>query len=256
MIKYSEFQPTGADVKGLGLEDRQDWLVAPVCRTRDSGIRANSNFEALLGMLGDGDDFETHSFTHWGPGWFEIILVQPGSNAARVAEECEKSLEDYPVLDDEDISKREWEEYCESWSSWGCRDFLKAVLAGTSLCEEAKDAFRDLSHETLRELYEKYANSSYEFSDEGCHIRTSQSAAKITEDMVIELIQKKGYNGDLYDPVIEQDIHGKWWVDTNGNEFNPNRISFIGWALFCDGVESPWIKGPFETELEAKLSSR
>lgn len=36
MKAYSQFRPT--DSKGLGLPDRQDWLVLGVARTRDSGL--------------------------------------------------------------------------------------------------------------------------------------------------------------------------------------------------------------------------
>lgn len=35
MKKYGSFRPTGFDPAGLGLSDRQDWLVLGVSRTRD-----------------------------------------------------------------------------------------------------------------------------------------------------------------------------------------------------------------------------
>ena len=52
MQKYSEFQPTGFDNKGYMLDDRQNWYVVPVSRTRDSGLFAESNFAAATEMLG------------------------------------------------------------------------------------------------------------------------------------------------------------------------------------------------------------
>jgi len=65
MRLYREFSPTQFDTKGLGLDDRQDWLVASVSRTRDSDCLAESNFETALKSLGgEGDDVEVHRFSH------------------------------------------------------------------------------------------------------------------------------------------------------------------------------------------------
>ena len=47
MITYREFRPSGFDVKGLGLDDRQDWLVAPVTVNRDSNCLERSNWEVV-----------------------------------------------------------------------------------------------------------------------------------------------------------------------------------------------------------------
>ena len=103
MIEYSKYRPTAMDAKGLGLHDKQDWLVMDVMRTRDSELFATSNWEAAIAFLEnrenkkrdeDGyDDFETHRFSHWGPGWFEIILVEPGTHAERIAKDIEEKLD-------------------------------------------------------------------------------------------------------------------------------------------------------------------
>lgn len=118
MTKYAEFAPTGFDHKGAFLREQQDWLVALVTQTRDSGPLDQSNFASFLAALGgESDTVEVHRFGHWGPGWFEIILIDPQSPQVKIAEELEASLENYPVLDEQDFSKREHEEYCESWDS-------------------------------------------------------------------------------------------------------------------------------------------
>lgn len=114
MITYGEFRPSPFDTRGIGLSDRQDWLVAPVGQNRDSEALPRSNFFTAVKLFEEkdeeGDDFEVHRFGHWGPGWFELILVRPGSECAKVAEEIEAALADYPVLDDEYFSQLEWEE--------------------------------------------------------------------------------------------------------------------------------------------------
>jgi hypothetical protein len=124
---YREWGPTGFDSRGLGCPDQQDWLVCPVCVTRDTpdGSVDRSNFEVLKCQLeasgeaasdGEGGDWELHSFNHWGPGWFNIILVRPGSEAAELAIEAASVMADYPVLDDMDHSQREFDAVCEYWS--------------------------------------------------------------------------------------------------------------------------------------------
>ena len=116
MIAYSKFRPTGADTAGLGLSDRQDWLVAPVSRNRDSGALERSNWRVVLKDLGgEGDDLEVHRFGHWACGWFEIIIVRPDTAAAKSAEEWEGALSDYPVACDSDFSEEEMTEANDVW---------------------------------------------------------------------------------------------------------------------------------------------
>lgn len=119
METYATWAPTGFDSKGLNLEDRQDWLVVPVILTRDSDILEESNFAAATKTLQEtgpeGEDWENHRFGHWGCGWLEILIVRPETKAAEMAEEMEAALSDYPVLDDDDYSRREWEATYEAW---------------------------------------------------------------------------------------------------------------------------------------------
>jgi hypothetical protein len=114
MQTYKELQPTGFDARGLGLEDRQDWYVCPVIRDRDSGCLAESNFATALELLGgESDTVETHSFNHWGHGWFEIILVHP--DRKNDVEALENKLENYPLLNEGDYSRRQYESAILFW---------------------------------------------------------------------------------------------------------------------------------------------
>lgn len=112
---------------------RADWLVCPVSRTRDTAdLLEVSNWEAQLEALGgEGPDAEVHRFGHWGPGWFELVLVRPGTPAETKAEEIAGALEEYPVLDDEDHSRREYEAQLE-----GVRD-----QAGPWVRDNARDGW-------------------------------------------------------------------------------------------------------------------
>lgn len=123
MITYSKFQSTNYDTRGLGLEDRQDWLIAPVGQNRDSSAWEQSNFAATLARLEKcdyenfEDDVETHRFGHWANGWFEIILVRPGSIAAEEVAKIEKDLANYPLLDEDDYHVRLDEEAHNLWKT-------------------------------------------------------------------------------------------------------------------------------------------
>ena len=137
MQTYSEFSPTSLDHSGAFLPDRQAWLVAPVGITRDSepGDYLTSNWHVLCAELSEnhgpeGGSWEIHRFGHWGPGWFEIVLLRPGSKAADYGQEVEASLEDYPILDEEDHSEREFEAISEAWTQmdmqWRIESLVKA----------------------------------------------------------------------------------------------------------------------------------
>ena len=126
MQTYREFAPTQFDASGLN-GDRlgiTDWFVAPVTQTRDSDILTESNFATFLRELGgESDTVQVHRFGHWGVGWFEVIVIDPADVASvQCAEEMESALEDYPVLDDEDHSSREYEQAAETWEFMSVRD--------------------------------------------------------------------------------------------------------------------------------------
>lgn len=144
MKPYAKFRPTGFDAPGLGLDNRQDWLVLGISRTRDSGPLTNSNFEAAEKALDkidpDGQDHETHAFGHWGPGWFEAILIRPGTACEAEAEEMEGALSDYPVLDEEDYSRRSHDAACEAWENTRMRDRIRILARhGCSIMAARRD---------------------------------------------------------------------------------------------------------------------
>ena len=134
---YGEFRPTQFDPRGLGLDDRQGWLVVPVSRTRDSGPLEESNYactmKALREVDPEGNDHEDHRFGHWGPGWFEVIIVRPESKAHRVAQDIAAALADYPVLDDTDLSQREEETAGAIWRDcYNTRQRIKYIRENRS----------------------------------------------------------------------------------------------------------------------------
>lgn len=127
---YGDWRPTSFDSRGLGLPDRQSWKVLPLTETRDSGPLARSNFRTALVRLRasdpEGDGYEVHRFGHWGPGWIEIITIDPNGPAASEAASIVASLESYPVLSDDDYSDLTLEEACSAWEHMSTRDRIRA----------------------------------------------------------------------------------------------------------------------------------
>ena len=174
---YADFAPTGFDSAGAFLEDQQDWLVAPVGLNRDSGALESSNWHAFLASLPgpEGGAWDLHRFGHWACGWFEVIILRPGSAAVGVGEEAQRALEDYPVLDESDLSDREFEDACESWDAWGLREAWGALAA--LLPEPAAEALawdedeyleaRGLTAETVAAAL--FQNSKWESHSDGPH---------------------------------------------------------------------------------------
>jgi hypothetical protein len=180
MEVYSKFRPTAFDPSGLNLPDQQDWQVVPVSRTRDSGVLDNCNFETALKLLGgESDDCEVHRFGHWGPGWFEIVIVRPGSEASRVAEDLERSLSDYPLLDEEAYSEACEEAYSADWESYAGNDFARALRKEFGLYDSAYDLLDD-NRDKLREFYEQLTPSGEYYTEEssGLHIPLNRAAER------------------------------------------------------------------------------
>jgi hypothetical protein len=174
MKTYSEFQPTAFDPKGLGCRDMQDWLVAPCSVNRDSGPRTQSNWACQLKALGgETDDCQVHRFGHWGPGWFEIVLINPArTDLVAIADSLESFLADYPVLDDEDCSQREHDDYVESWNQCGMtRDMARVIAKAFDLKCPTLDKLEDVEPDAMRELYESLTPSGdyYETCDNGAN---------------------------------------------------------------------------------------
>lgn len=147
LATYQSFAPTPFDPAGSFLSERQDWLVAPCSITRDSGILELSNWRSMLHAMDPSDDspdVEVHRFGHWGPGWYEIAIVRPGTGAHDIALEISSSLEDYPILCEDDYSEREWESACESWEATDTGDRIKILARhGLSIFAARRDSIPD-----------------------------------------------------------------------------------------------------------------
>lgn len=136
MQTYKNFRPTQYD-SHIDLDDRDDWLIGPCVHNRDSDILTKANWKAFNQIMwearstnADENDYEVHGFNHWANGWFEIVLIKPGSLAAIKAQECEDRLENYPILDDDLHSDMEDEAVYEYWKTMSLRERIEVCKKG------------------------------------------------------------------------------------------------------------------------------
>ena len=145
MQQYKDFQPTAFDPKGHLLETRHDWYVLPTTRSRVSGVLDQSNFECALKILGGErtNIVEVHRFGHWGPGWFEIIIVNPrAGKTMRKAISIEAGLADYPIVDEDDFSQKEYDAMCEVWEQMSLRERIAICCdTGNSIFAARNDEY-------------------------------------------------------------------------------------------------------------------
>lgn len=106
-------------------------------RHRDSDALTESNFECALAALGgESDTVQVIREGHWAVGWVEWIAIhESDSEALECADEIQAALSDYPVLDESDLSDREWSMAQDTWDNcWSLRDKVEACKeAGLSI---------------------------------------------------------------------------------------------------------------------------
>lgn len=95
-----------------------EYYSAGVGRSRDSDCLEESNFDAMLAAVGgESDTVHVVRESHFLCGWVEWIAIhESDEKALRAADAMQESLEDYPLLDEEDYCRREWEECKRVWS--------------------------------------------------------------------------------------------------------------------------------------------
>ena len=88
-------------------------------RNRDSDLLTESNFECALQELGgESDTVKIVRESHWAVGWVEWIAIhESDSKALGSASDMIDSLNDYPILNENDFSEREWNAAQEYWQT-------------------------------------------------------------------------------------------------------------------------------------------
>lgn len=135
--------------------ERGDWLIAYAIH-RDSGTLERSNWTAFLETLGgEGGTIAIERSSHWAVGWVDYLVIDPSDKAkVELAESLRARLEDYPVLDEMEWSKLEWEEYGEAWNDYGADEFVRELGKAFRLADATKDFLAEVEREELQEFFE------------------------------------------------------------------------------------------------------
>lgn len=181
--------------------DRGHWLIV-MSRSRDSDILEESNFDSALARLGgEGDAVAVERSSHWAVGWVEYLIIDPmNEKNVALAEEMHAALESYPVLDDEDYSRREHEAYLESWDAWGRGEFVQALCKriqtdySDGIDEDfdddaVLDAVRELSNETIDAVGDEAKGAvswTYQANGSGVMINVKGLAEKANYEPLLE----------------------------------------------------------------------
>ena len=109
--------------------EKQDWLVV-LTTNRDADTLTRSNFRCMVQLLGgkesDGAKGSTElsehaaieEARHWACGWVQYLVINPDNKElVAIAEEQLASLENYPVVNEDDWSNLEMEEANQVWQS-------------------------------------------------------------------------------------------------------------------------------------------
>ena len=83
----------------------------------------------------------------------------------KLYELCER-MADYPVLDESDFSRREWEEYEASWRNGAASDMRRAVKDKFKLSQFAGYCLDEADEEQMREWFESF-DPNYTYEDTG-----------------------------------------------------------------------------------------
>lgn len=120
-----------------GGPDAARWALGPVIETRDSSAVEKSNAAALVSTLerlypdDKGETWDVTHASHWAVGWADHLSFVPadetGAPSAILAfmHLWNDALSDYPIADEDDASRREYDdaiEYLGSEYGWKVRD--------------------------------------------------------------------------------------------------------------------------------------
>lgn len=119
-----------SDFAYYGDLDLSVWGFAPIGVHRDSDLMTQSNFAYALKELRKVSykSVEVMHTSHCLVGWYDHLMVRVTAKKTmeRLMEIVER-LEDYPVLDEDDLSNREYEQACNAYDSWARSDVAKAI---------------------------------------------------------------------------------------------------------------------------------
>lgn len=132
------FNPSGLDSEKnyLGQVPDEKWHVL-MTWTRDTEIIDESNRNIALVSLGGEIEgsVEIFRFGHWACGYVEYLCVASDSPVFKLAQSISEKLENYPILNEEDYSAREYEAANQLWSQMSHKERIEYIRDNRSQFE-------------------------------------------------------------------------------------------------------------------------
>lgn len=141
------------------------------------------------------DEFSSPELREIGGGYGSFgVAVDPRYLSEDLLENLQ-SLENYPVLNEDDLSHYEMELQSEAWESWAEREFRDALenrLSEISSEDEAENATEEISSETLYELFHQALETGNLYWSHECAtsawIDCEEVAAEVSEENLKDLL--------------------------------------------------------------------
>ena len=143
--QYKNFRPTIHDAKGLNGEKYgiSDWYVMELIITRDTPEHSleKANWDSMVTMLDEvdpnGEFHQEHSFNHWGPGYYTLMLISDQASEAVVdtVRHVVDTLENQPYLDEDLYYTMEAEGIEQDWEEYGKIDFFYKLQTALDKCD-------------------------------------------------------------------------------------------------------------------------
>lgn len=110
-------------------ESWTDYYGSGVGQSRDSSCLEQSNFAEMLSALRRvSDTVQVVHESHWAVGWIKWIAIhESDEKALREADRLMGRLENYPALNEDDWTQREWDAACDYWEQCGWRERVRML---------------------------------------------------------------------------------------------------------------------------------
>jgi len=103
-------------------EDAEKWCIV-YTHNRDSGLLEQSNAKQIAEVMREYEDAIEESHRHWACGWVDGWSIRVYDSEGKITEafkaycDLQDRLEEYPVLDEEEYSRMEYEQTWENLES-------------------------------------------------------------------------------------------------------------------------------------------
>jgi len=176
---------------------------APVGRNRDSDLLTQSNWDqqwdALKAFRADvpgADEVSPVAVceNHWAVGWVEWVAIHDSNGPAlREADRLAARMESRPVLNEEDWSNREWEDYEKRWKDYGFDGVLTGIRDAFKLSYSTYWAMEEFNQDATREFFESLIPSGEYFrpDSDGVSIRTDSAIRNLDRDTLAKFLRSQ-----------------------------------------------------------------